>query len=99
AVSMGVLTLLRSLARSSAVGLAIDDAQWLEGATAEPLAFAVRRLEDLPVGLLVSARTEVARPETFERAVPATLRDEVALGPLSVAVVHDIFARELGVML
>lgn len=98
AVSMGALSLLRELSRSSPLVLAVDDAQWLDAATARVLAFVVRRLEELPVGVLVSVRVEGVRPETFERAVPAELRDEVALGPLSVAALHDIVSGELGVV-
>jgi DNA-binding CsgD family transcriptional regulator len=99
AVSTGVLSLLRELARAGPLVVAVDDAQWLDAATAEALAFCARRLEELPVRMLVSVRVEADRPDTFERAVPAALRDEVVLGPLSVATLHDIVARELGVAL
>jgi len=97
-VSTAVLSLLEELARSGPVVVAVDDAQWLDSATAETLAFAARRLEGLPVGVLVSVRAEGARGETFERAVPSELREEVALGPLSVAALHDVLKQELGIV-
>ena len=44
---MGVL---RALATSGPVVIAIDDVQWLDVPSARVLAFVVRRLEDAPIG-------------------------------------------------
>jgi DNA-binding NarL/FixJ family response regulator len=57
ALSTGVLSVLRELAKAAPLLLAIDDLQWLDQATASVLAFALRRLEDQRVGLLVSDRS------------------------------------------
>jgi DNA-binding CsgD family transcriptional regulator len=95
-VSTALLSLLRELARRGPILLAVDDAQWLDGATAETLAFAVRRLQELPLGILVSVRVEGVRPLTFERVVTEDRREEVVLGPLSVGALHDVVKRELG---
>ena len=99
AVAAGVLSLFRELSDSAPLLVAVDDAQWLDAATAGALAYAARRLEGVSARVLVSVRVEGARPDTFERAVPEALREEVALGRLSVAALHDIIARELGVAL
>jgi DNA-binding CsgD family transcriptional regulator len=48
---------LRTLARSAPVLLVIDDVQWLDPASAAAIGFALRRLEDEPVGLLCAQRT------------------------------------------
>ena len=41
--------------------LAVDDAQWLDESSAAVVAYAVRRLADRPLGLVVSLRTPVGR--------------------------------------
>ncbi len=56
AISVAVLTLIRSLAAHSPVLVAIDDAQCLDPPTARVLQFVLRRLETEPVGLLASRR-------------------------------------------
>jgi hypothetical protein len=56
AVSVASLGVLRALAASGPVIIAIDDLQWLDVPSARVLAFAVRRLEDAPVRILVALR-------------------------------------------
>src|SRR5579875_2381029 len=48
---------LRTLARTAPVLLVIDDVQWLDPASGTAIGFALRRLEDEPVGLLCAQRT------------------------------------------
>lgn len=95
-VASAFLSLLRELAGRGPLVVAVDDAQWLDAATAETLAFAVRRLQEQPLGVLVSVRVEGVRPQTFEEVVPEDRREEIVLGPLSVAALHDVVKRELG---
>lgn len=95
AVPAAVLSLLRHLAAARPVLLAVDDAQWLDGATAESLSFALRRLEPLPIGVLVSVRADGERPSTFDTVIPAERRLDVPVGPLSVAALHGILKRQL----
>jgi DNA-binding CsgD family transcriptional regulator len=96
AVATGVLSVLRELAALQPVVLAVDDAQWLDSATAQALAFAVRRLEELPVCVFVSVRVEADRADTFERSLPAGRREEIELGGLGVAALHTMLKSELG---
>lgn len=96
AVAAAVLSLLRELARAAPVLIAVDDAQWLDVATADALAFALRRLDGSPVGVLASVRVDGERPATFERSLPVEQRVDVALSPLSLAAIHDIVKAELG---
>lgn len=56
AVCNGLLEALRLLAAESPVLVAVDDAQWLDNASARALAFAARRLIDDPVSFLVTTR-------------------------------------------
>ena len=57
AVAMGLTSLLAALARAQPVVIAVDDLQWLDAATGQLLAFAIRRLDGSPVGLLATMRT------------------------------------------
>src|SRR4051794_39362155 len=70
AVSRAALGLLRGLAP---VVVAVDDVQWLDAPTEHVLAFALRRLSDVPVRLLATCRGPL----------PVWLRDAVEVGLLS----------------
>ena len=53
---------LIALATAGPLLLAIDDAQWLDLPSARVLEFAIRRLHDVPIGILVTARVRRVRP-------------------------------------
>ena len=55
-VAAGVLSVLRWLAVRGPVVVAIDDAQWLDDPSAAALGFALRRLREDSVGLLLAQR-------------------------------------------
>ncbi|HEY7025281.1 MAG TPA: AAA family ATPase [Candidatus Limnocylindrales bacterium] len=96
AVATAVLSLLHNLGAQGNVLVAVEDAQWLDSATAEALSYAIRRLDDLPVAILASVRTDGSRPTTFEQVLPNEKRRDLELGPLSTAAIHDVIERELG---
>ena len=56
AVALGVLGVLRSLAVSSAVVVAVDDLQWMDAPSLRALTFAFRRLDGARVGLVATVR-------------------------------------------
>ena len=56
AVSVASLGVVRALAASGPVIIAIDDVQWLDASSARVLAFVVRRLDDAPTRVLVALR-------------------------------------------
>jgi DNA-binding CsgD family transcriptional regulator len=74
---LAVLTLLSLLAQDSPLLVLVDDAQWVDPASLDALAFAAPRLESERLALLLAARG-AAPPAGFERGYP-----ELRLEPLS----------------
>ena len=87
-IGSALVSVLAVLARNAPVLVAVDDAQWLDRASAHALEFAARRL---PVGVrLLLAR----RPEGAALDTGATARVEV--GPLSLGALHHVLRANLG---
>ena len=98
AVGSGLTSLLDKMVADGPLVLAVDDAQWMDPASAGSIAFALRRLEDRPVAVIAAVRISEsgARDGEFtaiESSLPGTRLD---VGPLSVAAIHQIFRQELG---
>jgi DNA-binding CsgD family transcriptional regulator len=94
-VGVGALTALRALAESGPLLLAVDDVQWLDGSSSAALEFALRRLEDTPVSLLLARRQGESGPSP-ERALPAERIETLELGPLSLGATHRLLRERLG---
>ncbi|MFN8520580.1 MAG: AAA family ATPase [Chloroflexota bacterium] len=98
AIAVAALTLLRALSERGPVLVAVDDVQWLDASSREPLRFAIRRLRSHPVGALVSVRVEEAtEPAAIDAPWatddPATRLD---LGPLSLGALHRLLVDRFG---
>ncbi|MGZ6269126.1 MAG: AAA family ATPase, partial [Candidatus Limnocylindrales bacterium] len=99
ALSVAAAAALRLLATpAEPVLLAVDDLQWLDDSSAAILAYAVRRQADRPVGLLASVRTTWPHPGALDllATTPPELTERLALGPLSLAALHQLFEVRLG---
>lgn len=90
----GVLSTLGGMARVGPVLVAVDDAHWLDPASARVLEYVTRRLGDRQIGLILSLRAEHADPLALARSFPSDRRREVDLGPLSLASLQHIIAAE-----
>ncbi|HEY8799044.1 MAG TPA: AAA family ATPase, partial [Candidatus Limnocylindrales bacterium] len=96
-LSVATATLLRQLAEDRPLIVAIDDTQWLDDATVPILAYAVRRLVDRPVGLLLAVRgAPEAGTNELLSGVPTDGRDRLQLGPLPLAALHQLFLARFG---
>ena len=60
-VSVAVLSLLTAAADAQPLLCVIDDAHWLDGASADALVFVARRLQADPIAVLIAARESDAR--------------------------------------
>jgi DNA-binding CsgD family transcriptional regulator len=92
ATALGFLNVVRGLARSRRVLIAVDDVQWLDRSSAEVLAFAARRLAEANVGFLLSRRHE--EPSELDQALKGLL-ELVQLGPLSLGSVRRLLFERL----
>jgi DNA-binding CsgD family transcriptional regulator len=97
-VSAAVASLLIACAGRRPVVVAIDDVQWLDSSSARVLAYAVRRLDSVPAGVLVSVRSDGGAPDPLavERALADGRVRRVSLAPLSLGALRQIVTARLG---
>jgi DNA-binding CsgD family transcriptional regulator len=98
-IGLALLDALRALAEAGPVLVALDDAQWLDPASASVLQIALRRLRAEPVGLLATVKLgpDVARAPELEHAFTEERLQRIAVGPLSLGAVHSLLEQRLGV--
>src|SRR5918994_1365103 len=79
------------------VDFAIDDVQWLDPSSASALAFALRRLAETDIRILLARRlgngTAVSE---LEGALDESRTTRLRVGPLSAGALHGILQRQLG---
>jgi DNA-binding CsgD family transcriptional regulator len=98
AVALAVLSALRLLSADGAVLIAIDDVQWLDAASGDVLRYAVRRLRDEPIGILLFSRrsgrsTDYAELETALATRPV---HRLSIEPLSPGAIGRLLRLRLG---
>jgi DNA-binding CsgD family transcriptional regulator len=97
ALGVAVRSSLQLLAANARVVLAIDDVQWLDASSASALAFALRRLPDADILLLLARRLgDGAQTSAVENAIESRRIERVRLGPLTVGAIHRLVYDRLG---
>ncbi|MEV0349870.1 AAA family ATPase [Nonomuraea sp. NPDC050680] len=89
-VGLAALTLLSDLAGDGPILCLVDDAQWLDDASADALLFAARRLDAERVVMLFALRDGAATPRPGAMAAPGLA--ELRLGRLEAAVAEEFLA-------
>jgi DNA-binding CsgD family transcriptional regulator len=101
AVSVAFLGSMRVLAQEGPLVVAVDDAQWLDAASAFVLEFALRRLQEERVFFLLARRTDSGDeglPLGLDRAFSERVH-RLAPGPLSLGALHRLLRDRLGLVL
>ena len=100
-IAAATLGAIRAIADRDPVLLAMDDVQWLDGPSAAALAYAIRRLDDCPVSLLVGRRLGEPRTQTrsCDDALATREVQSIRLGPLSASALHHLIRARLGAVL
>jgi DNA-binding CsgD family transcriptional regulator len=89
ALALAVRDALQVLAEQGPLVVAIDDLQWLDAASTDALAFALRRLDESRALLLLARRrADGAQPSEIERALAEGSVRLLRLRPLSVGALH-----------
>jgi len=94
AIAAGFLSVLRSLAASAPLLVAVDDLQWLDAASAEVLAFAARRAGGQRFRFLLSRRSGFATG--VEGALGLAVMRTAEVGPLSPSATRRLLSQCLG---
>jgi hypothetical protein len=97
AISAGLLSALRTLSEQHRVLIAIDDLQWLDPSSADPILFAARRLAGENVRLLLSRRP--GRASTLEKTLQPVGVEHVELAGLSVGAISRLLSDRLDLVL
>ncbi len=95
ALASALLNTFRGLAAKGPLLVAVDDIQWIDSSSAEALAFAVRRLGQSPVAVLLARRGAI-RASPLEQALDSRLNVRVELGGLSTGALHRVLTTRLG---
>jgi DNA-binding NarL/FixJ family response regulator len=89
-----VLSALRTLSAERPVLIAIDDLQWLDQASARALRYALRRLDDDPVGVLATLRQpDRDDPLTVATTLPPGRSEILTLGPLGLGALRRLLGH------
>ena len=97
AIGLAVFESLRALTAAGPCLIAIDDAQWLDSSSATVLQVALKRLNEEPVGLLLTMRDApgVSPPIALDSCFGAGRVRSVTLGPITLAPLHHLLRDRL----
>jgi DNA-binding CsgD family transcriptional regulator len=99
-LGVAVRSALNILAAEAPVVVAIDDVQWLDPSSASALAFALRRLDEQSIHLLLARRLgDGGETSEFERAIHPDRSERLHVGPLSLGGIHQLLQAQLALKL
>lgn len=97
ALAVAVRDVLQLLAEQGPTLIAVDDVQWLDPASSRALAFALRRLADGPLLLLLARRlVDEPQPSGLEQAIAPERLRRLPVRPLSAGSLHRLLRDRLG---
>jgi DNA-binding CsgD family transcriptional regulator len=97
ALGIATRSALQLLADEKPLLVAIDDLQWLDASSAGALEFALRRLGESHVLLLLARRlVDGAQPSEIEQVLGSERVRRLPVGPLSVGALHRFLRNRLG---
>ena len=96
-IGTALVSLLSDLTAEGPALVAVDDVQWLDRPSARALEFAVRRLEDHPVGVLATLRLDEGTGGVglLSALSPERVR-RTRLGPIGTGALYEIVRDTLG---
>ena len=97
-LGVAVRSALEALTEVEPLVLAVDDVQWLDPSSASALTFALRRLGEQPILLLLARRRgeEEEVSPALERTLEAERVDRLAVATLSLGATHRLLQAHLG---
>src|SRR5262245_6184294 len=97
ALVVAVRDVLQLLSDRRSLLVAVDDVPWLDGSSSTALAFALRRLGNSRVRVLLARRlTGDVESSDLERALPNKRVERLLVGALSVGALHRLLRDRLG---
>jgi DNA-binding CsgD family transcriptional regulator len=97
ALGVAVQDALQLLGEREPIVIAVDDVQWFDSSSSSALAFALRRLGESRVLLLLARRLiDGSQPSTIEQALDGQRVQRLRVGPLSVGALHRLLHDRLG---
>ncbi len=97
ALGVAVRTCFQMLAEQQPLVLAFDDSQWLDLSSASALAFALRRMRERPILLLLARRLGPGMEKSeLERAIEGNRIERLSISPLSLGAIHRLLQTRLG---
>jgi DNA-binding CsgD family transcriptional regulator len=96
ALAVTVHDVLQILSEREPILIAVDDVQWLDPSSSSALAFALRRLDENQVLVLLARRlVDGGQPSGLEQALSAERVQRLPVGPLSVGALHRFLRGRL----
>ena len=94
-IATAVVSLVRGMAEQQPVLVLLDDVHWLDGPSADVVAFMLRRVGESPVGLIGTVRTDWTGrlPPLLTDRFPAARVDRLRMGPLNLGATAELLAH------